>query len=435
MEADLVVKNGTILTFDSEATLLDEGWLSVKDNKIDGLGKGKPPAAKHTIDATGKVVMPGLINTHTHASMVLLRGLADDLPLHEWLFNNIFPIENKFARGDFVYWGTKLAAAEMLLSGTTTFNDMYYEPDMICKAAKEAGIRAVVSPAALDLPARGEPKAITNGVKKFMEKWAGDGLIVPSTGSHAIYTCSPELLMMLAKLAEEKGTVYHIHLSETEGEVKDSLKKHGKSPVEYLESLGVLSPRVLAAHCVHLSEEDIRILKKHDVKVAHNPESNMKLASGIAPIADLTRLGVCVSIGTDSAASNNNLNMFEALRLASFLQKISTKEPTVIPAKQALDMATIEGARALGLEGKIGSLETGKLADIIIIDLSVPNMQPLYNIYSQLAYSATGSEVETVIVNGKVVVRYGKVVSFDLGETVEKVREIAERIKGFRKKG
>ena len=360
---DIVIKNATIVTMNSNYNILNNSWISIKENKISGIGTENFPEANKIIDAQKKIVMPGLINTHTHASMNLLKGIADDMHLNEWLFKNIFPLEDKFVNEDFVYWGTKLAIAEMLLSGTTCFNDMYYFPNKAAEAAKDCGMRAVIASAVTDINSEIEKEI--QKTEEFLSNWKDDSLISPSTGPHSIYTCSPELLKRMKEIADKNKVIYHIHVSETEKENNDSIDKTGKSPFEYLNNLGILSSSVLAAHCVHLSENDIRIIKKYNIKIAHNPISNAKLASGTADIQRFLYNNIIVSLGTDGSASNNNLNLFEEMKFASLIQKAMNLDPTILPAKSVIEIATINGAKALSMENKIGSIEIGKLADLI----------------------------------------------------------------------
>ncbi len=428
---NLVLKNARILTMNENSDFV-RGWISIKGNKISGIGNGKIPQGKKIIDAKNNIVMPGLINTHTHASMNLLRGIADDLPLQEWLFNNIFPIESNFIDKEFVYWGTKLAIAEMLLSGTTTFVDMYFEKDAAAKACEDCGIRGVISWAALDLPTKEDADNIAKKSEEFIEKWKKNSLVVPAVGPHSVYTCSENLLKKMKEISDKYNCLYHIHVSETKNENENHIKKHKKSPIQFLESLGILSSKTLAAHCVHLDKKDIEIIKNKNVGVAYNPESNAKLASGIAPIRVLLNKGVTVGIGTDGVASNNNLNLFEEMKFASLIQKANEMDATVLPAKKIIEMVTIDGAKCLNLEKEIGSIEKGKKADMIILDSDNPHMFPEYDVYSNLVYSANGSEVESVIVDGRIVVEGKKIVSFDLKKVMEKCKKISEKIKKFK---
>ncbi len=429
---DLVIKNAKILTMNKNSDILNNSWISVKGNLISGIGNMEAPKAKKMIDCNGKLVMPGLINVHTHASMNLLRGVADDLPLQEWLFNHIFPIENKFINKEFVYWGTKLAIAEMLLSGTTTFVDMYFEKNEAARACEDSGIRGIISWAALNLPTKENPDKIAKKSEDFINKWKKSSLVIPAVGPHSVYTCSEKLLKKMKEVSDKHSCIYHIHVSETEKENKEHFKKHKKSPIKYLNDLNILSEKTLAAHCVHLDKKDIEIIKNKNVRVAYNPESNAKLASGIAPVRVLLENGVTVGIGTDGVASNNNLNLFEEMKFASLIQKANEMDATVLPAKKIVEMATIDGAKCLGLEKEIGSIEKGKKADLIVLDTKKPHMFPEYNTYSNIVYSANGSEVEIVIVNGKVLVENQKIISFDLNEVMKKCRDIVEKIRKFK---
>ncbi len=350
------------------------------------------------IDAEGKILLPGLINTHTHLSMTLFRGLADDLSLDSWLNDHIWPMEANL-NGDYCYIGALLGAVELIKSGTTTFSDMYFYMEDVARAVEDAGIRAVLSYGMIDF---------------------GD----------AEKRESEDLLIKVRELADEYNMGIHIHVSETEKEINDSLDEKGLRPFEYLEKIGFLGPDVVAAHCVWLSDEEIEIIKKHDVKVSHNPCSNMKLASGIAPVSKLIENDICVSIGTDGASSNNNLDLIEELKTASLLQKVSTLDPKVLSSDEAITMATIKGAEALGLENEIGSIEVGKKADIILIDTNSANMVPdSSSLSSNVIYSANGSNVDTTICNGKILMENKKLTVLDEQEIYDKARKAIKELK------
>ena len=433
--ADIIIVNGIVLTMDSNRSILDPGAIVMKDGRIIAVGAKESLEnrfkAKETIDATGKLVMPGLINTHTHASMVIFRGFADDLPLQEWLENYIWPAEAKYITPETVHLGTLLAIAEMIHSGTTTFNDMYFFEDEVAKAAKLAGMRAVVGEGVLDFPTPNKktPLEGLEYTEMLIKKWQDDPLITVAVAPHAPYTCSSEVLKAAKDLSDKYNVPLHTHLSETKKEVKAIKKKYGLSPVAYLNELGILDDNLIAAHCVHLTKEDISLIVQRKVGVAHNPESNMKLASGVALIPDLLDAGAKIGLGTDGAASNNDLDMFEEMDTTAKLHKVLKFDPTVIDAKTVVEMATIGGAKILGLDDQIGSIEEGKRSDIIILNLNKPHLTPLYNPYSQIVYATDAADVETVIIEGMVVMRNHKILTINEEEIMQDVRVLAAKIK------
>jgi 5-methylthioadenosine/S-adenosylhomocysteine deaminase len=374
--------------------------------------------------------MPGLVNTHTHAAMTLFRGLADDVPLMRWLNDHIFPAEAALDPHQ-VYCGALLACAEMILSGTTTFCDMYLFEDAVARAVQAAGMRAVVGEVLFDFPSPnyGPVEQGFDYTANLIARYRDDPLITIAVEPHSPYLCSPDLLQRAFELAGRHGLPMVTHLAETVSEVQTVQQRYGRTPVEHLEQLGVLGPHVLACHCVQLSETDIERLRRYDVKVSHNPESNMKLASGIAPVPDLIAAGVCVGLGTDGAASNNNLDLFLEMDTAAKLAKAHRLDPTALDAATVLRMATSAGARALGLEARIGSLEPGKRADVILLDMHQPHLTPLYHPASQLVYAAKGSDVATVIINGRIVMQDGRILTFDVDQAMADVNRIAMRLK------
>jgi 5-methylthioadenosine/S-adenosylhomocysteine deaminase len=373
--------------------------------------------------------MPGLVNAHTHAAMTCFRGIADDLPLMTWLNDHIFPAEAKLTF-DIVYQGTLLACAEMILSGTTTFCDMYLFEDAVAQAAKTVGIRAVVGEVIYDFPSPnyGPVEAGLKYTEDLIEKWRDDPLITIAVEPHSVYACSPELLKKARAIADKNNVSVIIHVSETEREVAEVMGKYGLTPVAHLADIGLLGPNLIADHCVVLTPEDITLLKEFDVKVAHNPESNMKLASGIAPIPELLDHGITVGIGTDGCASNNNLDLFQEMDTAAKLHKVNSLDPTVMDARTVVRMATIDGARVLGLEDTTGSIETGKKADVIIIDVNRPHLIPMYNVYSHLVYAVTGSDVVTAIVNGRLLMEDRVLTTVDVDAVMRAVNQIAQDI-------
>jgi 5-methylthioadenosine/S-adenosylhomocysteine deaminase len=370
---------------------------------------GSKVEADETINGDNFAILPGLVNTHTHAAMTLFRGYADDMELHEWLREKIWPLESKFVPED-IYWGTKLACLEMIRSGTTCFNDMYFHVDQQAKAVEESGIRGVLSEGFIDFikPEMGE-ELINQSIELIRKVQSMNcSRITPALGPHAIYTVTESSLKRIKEISDEEELLVHFHLSETQEEVENCRKEHGKSPVGYLRDIGFLGPRLLAAHCVWLDKREIELLAEADVKVSHNPVSNMKLAVGGAlPYNDMKDAGLNVSLGTDGTASNNNLDMFESMKFASLLQKFTLNDSTILPAEEVMRMATSNGAQALGID--TGAVQIGKLADLILVDLKSPSLNPNHNLISNLVYSASGSSVDTVICNGRILMRGGHV--------------------------
>jgi 5-methylthioadenosine/S-adenosylhomocysteine deaminase len=382
------------------------------------------------MEGEGKIVLPGLINTHTHAAMVYFRGIADDLPLSEWLNNHIWPAENRWLGPEFISDAVELACLEMLKGGVTTYNDMYFFEDAAGEASKKLGMRAVLGSGILDFPSVSAKSAdeYLDNAERFINNWKGDELITPCIAPHALYTCSPETLRKSKEKADKLNVPLHIHLSETEWEVGEILNKYKMRPVEHLENLGFLDKNVVAAHCVWVEDNEIRLLARRGVGVSHCMESNLKLASGFAPVAAMLAEGVRVSFGTDGAASNNDLNILSEMSTTAKVHKALSRNPTVLDAKTVVLMATRWGADVLGLGNKVGSIEKGKIADIIMINLNKPHLTPLYNVYSHIVYAAMASDVETVMVNGKVVVDGRKLLTADESEIIYKARAWREKI-------
>jgi 5-methylthioadenosine/S-adenosylhomocysteine deaminase len=375
--------------------------------------------------------MPGLINTHNHCAMTLFRGLADDLPLMTWLQEHIFPAEAKFVGKEMVYWCSKLAAAEMILSGTTTVADGYFFEDEAARAFKEAGLRAVAAQGVIDFPAPGvpDPADNINNAARFIERWQDDNLITPGVFCHSPYTCSGETIKKGHELASRAGRRFFIHVAETKAEEEQSRKQHNVSPVKYLDQLGVLDEGTVCVHCVWLDDDDIRIIRESGAAVASCPKSNMKLAAGIAPIDKLLEAGIPVGLGTDGCASNNTLDMFGEIATCAKLHKVHRLDPTLLPAGRVAAMATSGGAAVLGLQGKTGELTVGKQADIIIIDLQKPHLTPMYDADSILAYAASGSDVKTSIINGRMVMDNYQLQTIDLAEVITRVNGLARQVK------
>ncbi|MDN5346615.1 MAG: 5-methylthioadenosine/S-adenosylhomocysteine deaminase [Clostridia bacterium] len=426
--ARLLVKDCIIIPITGE--VISEGVIAIEDDQLFYVGpaRGLPPewVADEVIEARDRVALPGLINAHTHAAMTLLRNFADDLPLKTWLEEKIWPQEAKLERQD-IYWGTQLALLEMLRSGTTTFADMYFHMEAVAEAVIASGMRACLARGLIGYQDRLGLRL--RSAEAFARQWqgAGEGRVTTMLGPHAPYTCPPEYLKKVMAAAERVGVGLHIHLAETRGEVEEMRRQYGRTPVELMESLGLFELPAVAAHCVHLTPLEIEILARRGVGVAHCPESNLKLGSGIAPVSEMLSKGVKVGIGTDSAASNNNLDMLEETRLAALLAKGLCQEPTLIPAARALQMATLNGAAALGLEDKIGSLEAGKKADVVLINLKQPHLYPVYDPQASLVYAARGSDVETVIVNGKVLMYKGEVRTIDEDKVMAEVSRCIEK--------
>lgn len=398
------------------------GSVLIEGNTIEEVSDTLSPGDADTvIDGHGKLIIPGLVNTHTHLSMTLFRGMADDLPLDRWLNDHIWPAEAHL-NGEYCHAGALLGCVEMIRSGTTTFNDMYFYMDYVARAVDEAGLRCVLSHGMIDLGDDDKRRAEIRESLRIIRECHGmaDGRIKVALGPHSPYTCSEELLRETARLAAEHGVGIHIHVSETENEVREVSEAHGMSPVEYLDSTGVLGPGTVAAHCVWLKENEMEILSERGVKVSHNPSSNMKLASGTSPVPELMERGVNVSIGTDGAASNNNLDMFEEMKTASLLQKVSLHDPTALPAMDVFQMATLNGAEALGIYS--GLIEEGRLADLVVLNTRRPHLTPWRNPASHLVYSASGADVDTVICDGRILLLEGELKVLD----EEYVMEVAE---------
>lgn len=418
---NILINNGIILpmTVSESNNLYFNGYVGIEGEKIAFVSSDKNKAsdfaASHPdaiqIDSTGKIVMPGLINTHTHVAMALLRGISDDVPLMEWLEQHIWPIEGKMGYKE-VFDGARLGILEMLMGGTTTFVDMYPYEEAVAEAAETAGIRALVSPCPMDF----RMDHFENDWKQVQKRFSSSRLVSMWMGPHAIYTLSGEHLQRSISLSKELGVGSHVHLAETQTEQNNSMAQYGMSPTEYFEKAGLFTTKTLAAHCVVMSDHDIEILAKNGVSVAHNPQSNMKLASGIAPVKKMLDAGVNVSLGTDGASSNNDLDMWEEMRTASLLQKVSTLDPCAIPAYTALQMATVNGAKAIGREGELGVIAQGALADILLVDIEKPHLYPHTNLISELVYSTHSSDVDTVIVNGNIVVENRKCLTMNAQE-------------------
>ena len=433
--ASLVVVGRSVITQNASREILSPGAVAINGNLIVDVGTpeaiGGRYRAAQTISAPEQIILPGLINTHTHAPMVMYRGLADDLALMEWLNKYIFPAEAKTVSPEMVRVGTRLAALEMIESGTTTYVDMYYFEEEIARATREAGLRGVLGQTVIQFPvadAKNPGEALMRA-ERFIQMFKDDQLVVPAVAPHALYTNDKTTLLASAELGRKYGVPVLIHLAETEDEVRIAREQYQATPVGYLESIGFWGPRTLAAHGVWVTDEDIAILKRRNIGISHNPESNMKLASGTAPVAKYLAADVALGLGTDGAASNNDLDMFEAMRQASFLAKHAGHSPTVVPAQAALDLATIGGARALGMSQLIGSIEPGKRADLIAVSVSSARQTPLYEPVSHLVYTTRGDDVRTTIVNGAVLMRDRQVKTLDAKTVIADANRLAERVK------
>lgn len=428
---DLLIRDLVIVTMDHERRVIENGAIAVDDGVIVFVGpESELPNDQvygRVINKKRRVALPGLVNAHTHAPMVLLRGYADDLPLSSWLSDKIFPAEAKLTADD-IYWGTLMACVEMLRTGTTTFADMYFFEDVIAKAVSEVGIRASLTRGVVGLDPEAGRKL--DEAVEFAQKWNGaaGGRITTMIGPHASNTCPFEFHHEVASRASKLGLRIHTHIAETKGEVEDVRREYGVTPVELLREAGIFDNPVMGAHCVHLTDEDLEIMKESGAVPVHNPGSNLKLASGIARVPDMLKMGIPVALGTDGAASNNNLDMFEEIRLAALIHKGVTLDPTVVPAMTVLEMATINGAKALGLEDKIGSIEVGKRADIVLLDATGIRLRPRTDVVSHLVYSAEGPDVEMVLVDGKVVMEQGRVTTVNQEGVLAKAEECSRRI-------
>lgn len=439
-----ILKNAIVLTMNQDKEIFDPGAIAIDEGKIVAVGAESDILLRYqaaeVIDCGRKVLMPGLINTHTHIPMTLLRGLADDLRLDVWLMGYMMPVEREFVSPEFVRLGTKLGCAEFIRSGVTTFNDMYYFEDDVAEATAEVGLRAVVGQTVMKFSAP-DAESYEDSLalsENLIKKWQDHALIIPAIAPHAVYTCTPDVLTSVVELAEKYDARVHFHVSETKDEVENLRKEHGLPVVPYIRKFGMLETKMIAAHCVYLDEGEIRSLQHAGVGIAHNPTSNLKLASGFAPVSRMLHLGCNVGIGTDGPASNNDLDMFEEIRLANLIAKASSGDPTVLPARQTLEMATIIGAKALHMGDMIGSLEPGKRADIILIDISPVHNQPRFlrdpdGIYAQIIYAGKSTDVTDTMVNGKWLMQNRELLTVDEKQLLSEATDIAAKIDDFLK--
>jgi 5-methylthioadenosine/S-adenosylhomocysteine deaminase len=434
--ADLIVTGGIVVTMNGARAVYQDGSVAIRGDSIVAAGPRAEIESRYrapeVVDAEHHLVLPGFINGHTHVPMTLFRGLHDDVTLSDWLYKYIFPAEAKNVNEQFVRWGTRLAAAEQIRAGVTTFADMYYFEDAIAEETKAAGMRGVLGETLIDFPApdnKSEAEMLAY-TEKFLKRWEGDPLIHAAPAPHSIYTCSKKTLQDAASLARKYHAPILIHVAEMKKEWEDSNKTNGMSPVQYLEKIGVLGPEIVAAHCIFVDEADRKLLAKRGVGCVHNPSSNMMIASGVSPVPEMRAAGIAVGLGTDGpAGSNNDLNLMEEIDLAAKLAKISKLNPLALNAKAVVEMATIDGARALHMDKEIGSLEAGKKADLVLISLREPNAVPMYDVYAQIAYSLKASDVDTVVIGGRVVMRDRKLLSVDEPGVLEKAREYGESVK------
>ncbi len=434
-QVDWLISARYVITMDPSRRVIENGAVAVSGDRIVAVGAAaelnRKFRAKHRLERPDSILAPGLVNAHTHAPMALMRGIADDLILQDWLEKYIFPAEAGHVSPEFVRWGTKLACLEMMLGGTTTFADMYYFEDVIAEATREAGLRAVLGQTIIGFPVPDAktPADALKSTEGFLRRFAGDPLIVPAVAPHALYTNSDETLTASRALANKYNAPLLIHVAETRREHLETLERRGLSPIQALDKLGLFEGRTLAAHVVWPDDEDLAILHRRGVGIAHCPSSNSKLASGVAPVVKMLSLGLSVGLGTDGpAGSNNDFNLFEEMDLAAKLQKVTTGDPRALPATQALEMATLGGAQALGLEKLIGSIETGKRADLISVRLDTPHARPLYDPYSQMVYALKASDVLDVMVNGRLVVRDRRSLTLDARQIFAKTEQFRAKI-------
>ena len=433
--ADMLITGGTVVTLDEQDTKFIPGALAVDGDTIIAVGKNEEILSafqgRETIDVPGSIIMPGLVNSHTHAAMTCFRGIADDLELMDWLNRYIFPAEARNVNPELSYWGSLLACAEMIKSGTTSFSDMYIFEQETARAAKQAGMRCLIGEVLFDFPSPSfkTPEEGLAYTERLIQTWADDPLINIMVEPHGLYTCSPDLLKASKSLADRYQVPLATHLLENKAEAKQLEEKFGRRATTFLLENGFLDERFIAFHGVLMDEEDIRIFADYGCKVVHNPESNMKLASGVAPVTAMQKGGIVVGLGTDGCASNNNLDMFHEMDTAAKLEKAALLNPTVMPARTVLRMATCDGAKVLGLDALVGTLEAGKKADICIIDMDKPHLTPMYDEYSHLVYTVGGADVETVLINGKLVMKNRRLLTIDEEEAMRRVRSIALRVR------
>jgi len=433
---DIIIEGGTLMTMAEGPTIISPASIFIKKDKIVDIktsdDRHQVPRGAEIIDARDGIIMPGLINAHSHTAMTIFRGLADDLPLKQWLYDHIFPAESKHLNPETVYWGALLGCLEMIASGTTSFIDGYFLPDSTVQATHRSGLRALIAQGIIDFPAPGvsDPAKNLQVGKEFIEKWLGfSDRITPGLFCHSPLTCSANTLKGAMEISRNFALPLQIHLSETSEEVKEISEKTGKRPVHYLHSLGFLNDSLIAVHAIHLNNEEIKLLSRKGVRIVHVPESNMKLAAGVARVSEMLKMGMIVGLGTDGCASNNNMDLFQEMDTAAKMGKVFTLDPVILGAETVLKMVTIWGAKVMGLEKEIGTIEVGKKADIIVLDLQSPHLVPLYNPMSTIVYSANGADVKDVIVNGQILMKDRIFLTLDPDEIFEKVTSISREIR------
>jgi 5-methylthioadenosine/S-adenosylhomocysteine deaminase len=434
---DYIIRADYLLTMEGDLSVIRDGAVAVDGSVIADVGTfseiSRTYSAQETFSGKNRVVFPGLVNTHTHAAMVYFRGLADDMPLMEWLQNHIWPAEGKWMSEEFVGDAVELACLEMLKAGVTTYADMYFFQRAAGLKLEKIGMRGVLGAGILDFPFTGYAKTVDDyfiNAENHINNWKGSELVSPCIAPHATFTCGPDNYKRANAMSEKYNVPIHTHLAETQFEVAECQRRYGKTPVEYLESIGLLSERLSAAHCIWLADNEIELLAKRKTGVAHCIESNLKLASGFAPVAKMLSAGVKVAFGTDGAASNNDLSILGEMSTAAKVHKAVSLDPTVVDSRTALLMATRNGAEILGLGDRTGSLRPGKKADLVVADLDKPHLSPLYDIYSHISYCLRPSDIETVMVNGKVLVEGGTLTTMDEAEILAKARQWQEKIRG-----
>ncbi|GAB6058312.1 amidohydrolase [Desulfonatronum parangueonense] len=433
-QIDILVTGGTVLIMDTADTKITDGALAIRGSNIVAVGRKhdliRSFQADTVIDMPHSIIMPGLINAHTHAAMTCFRGIADDMELMDWLNNYIFPAESRNVDPELVYWGTLLACAEMIRSGTTTFSDMYLFEEETARAAQQAGMRCLIGEVLFDFPSPNAktPQEGLAYTEKLITKWADDPLVNIMIEPHSLYTCSPDLWKAATALADAYQVPMSTHLLENRAEARQIMEKLGQRASSFLMEIGALNERFFAFHCVTMDDEDMKIFADHGCKVVHNPESNMKLASGVAPITAMLEKGIVVGLGTDGCASNNNLDMFQEMDTAAKLEKSALLNPVVMSARTVVRMATCDGAKVLGLDRQVGMLKAGMKADVCIIDMNKPHLTPMYDEYSHLAYAVSGSDVDTVLINGKIVMHNRRLTTLDEEAIMSRVRKISLKI-------
>ena len=432
---DILIHNGTVITVNPAGDIIDNGWVGIRGSQLDAVSATDAnddlPQASKVIDANGGIIMPGLVNTHTHLPMALFRGMADDLPLQQWLEDHIFPAERRHIHPDSVQIGVRLACAEMIRSGTTTCCDGYFLEDTVAATVQEIGLRAILGQGVIDFPAPGilDPSKNVAHAHRFVSRWQqSDPRLMPSVFCHSPYTCSGDTLKRAKSAATKAGVLFQIHVAETRQERDQMMADHGLTPIGYLDRLGLLDDLTLLVHCVWVDRSDIELMANRRVRVSHNPDSNAKLAAGIAPVPQMVAAGITVGLGTDSCASNNNLDMFQVMDFAAKLHKVNTQDPTVMDAAMVLQMATLKGAKALGLDQSTGSLEVGKQADVIVVNTRQPHLTPIYRPDSHIVYAARGSDVETVIVAGRLLLDHGQLTTIDIQPLIHRAADLAVTI-------